>query len=191
MKVLLKPELLCLLLLVAGTWFGAWWLSWSGYAENLPRTDNPERDIVDPPVALPPISAATGGGRHVDNVWSVDQLWTLVYARTTPCDQQCFRDLIRLVQVYRSLGSDQKRVQRLYLSPGPAPKVMQDESILVGRLDRGHGGELLARLNEAGLPPGPDGRVYFVDPNGWLVLGYPPSPDREGLHDDLERLLNN
>jgi hypothetical protein len=57
-------------------------------------------------------------------------------------------------------------------------------------VDEPDGAELLELLRSVGLPPGEEGRVYVADPHGNLVLSYPPDADREGMRDDLKRLLS-
>ncbi|HEX5420796.1 MAG TPA: hypothetical protein VFY39_12415 [Gammaproteobacteria bacterium] len=187
---MLRIEPLLLALIIFGPMIGAYWLYRSGGASLLPTLENAERQIVQPPVDLPPLPAVTGDGREVNNAWN-GRDWSLVYARTSPCDDRCLEDLIHLYQVHLSLGHDQEHVQRVYLASGSAGRVTQDRSILAGRLDDPGGAALLAKLQAAGQAPGADGRIYVVDPRGWLVLGYPGNADRRGLREDLERLLRN
>lgn len=166
----------------------AYWLYYGGNGADLPLLANDERRIVSPPVVLPPVAGLSTSEGAVENVWA-KPVWSLVYARTSPCTDTCREDLVHLLQVHLSLGRDQDRVQRVYLSPGEAP--VHDPALVVGRLDDAAGARLLAALRESGPAPAPDaGRIYVVDPHGNLVLGYPPQADRRGLRDDLKRLLN-
>ncbi|HEX5420611.1 MAG TPA: hypothetical protein VFY39_11470 [Gammaproteobacteria bacterium] len=187
---MLRIEPLLLALIIFGPMLGAYWLYRSGGASLLPTVENAERQIVQPPVDLPPLPVMGGDGHKVDNAWN-GHLWSLVYARTSPCDDACLEDLIHLYQVHLSLGHYQEHVQRIYLASGPAGRVTQDRSILAGRLDGSGGAAVLEKLQAAGQAPGPDGRIYVIDPRGWLVLGYPGNADRRGLREDLERLLRN
>lgn len=183
-----RIELLLVALVTFGPVLGAYWLYHSGHGVGLPRLENPERRIVEPPVPLPPLRVLAGG-RDAGNAWSGGRTWSLLYARTAPCDDGCFGSLVRLYQVELSLGVDQERIQRVYLGPVADSRVMRDATILTAALD-GAGAELLARLRAAGEAPGAEGRLYVVDPRGLLVLGYPPNADRGGLRKDLKRLLD-
>jgi hypothetical protein len=187
LKAFLRVELLFLALITFGPMLGAYWLYRSGH--ELPRVENAERRIVQPHVALPPLRAVSAGGRELENAWT-GNAWSLVYARTSPCDETCLADLVRLLQVHLSLGGrDQELVQRIYLAPASDPRVMQDASILTARLDGAAGEALVARLRAAGEAPDAAGRIYVVDPQGRLVLTYPGNADQRGLRADLKRLL--
>ncbi len=190
MKRLLRIELLLVALATFGPLLAAYWLYHGGYLAGLPRTKNPERHIFEPPVPLPPV-AAVAGGRAVDNAWS-GNTWSLVYARTSRCDDACVKDLVHLLQVHLSLGADKNRFQRVYLAPEPDPRILKDDTLLAGQFDGPQGEALLERLrsaDESSQGSLGTGRIYVVDPHGLLVLAYPGNADQAGLRKDLERLL--
>ena len=176
--------LVCFLPVVA-----AYVLYYYGSPGELPRLANEERRLHEPAVPLPPVPGRTSQGGMVDDLWSQAR-WTLIYARTSPCDEACLRDLVRLYQVHASLGRDQDRVQRVYMGPGGDPSSAEERVGAAGRLDSPGGERLLKLLDSLGEPPGSGGRIYVADPHGNLVLSYPPDAGQEGLRDDLERLLD-
>lgn len=183
-------QLLLVALVCIGPMIAAYVLYYSGQPADLPKLANEERQLLSPAVTLPPLSVRSAGGDVIESAWGQEPLWSLIYARTSPCDETCLTELVRLRQVHVSLNRDQSRVRRVYLGEGSDERVDDDPAIVLGRLDDADGRRLLELLESIGLPPGDAGRLYVVDPHGNLVLSYPANPDQEGLHDDLKRLLS-
>jgi len=150
-------------------YYGPWGLNW------LPQLPG-SRELLAPPVSLPP-------------GWQLDPAeapaWQLIYARITPCEQLCAQHLGRLLQVQRALGRDRERVQRVLWHVGEAPP-LDDSELRALRLDGGAGRGLAAVLGADGMR---DGRVYVADPQGSVILGYPPDVEQKELLRDLKRLL--
>jgi hypothetical protein len=133
-----------------------------------------ERELLAEPVALPPAWAEGG-----------EAPWQLIYARMSPCEQQCAQHLGRLLQVQLALGRDQDRVQRALWHVGDLP-VLDDPKLAAHALDDGAGRGVAEALGVERLE---DGRVYVADPRGFLILSYPPDVEQKELLRDLERLL--
>lgn len=185
-----RIQLLLVALVCVGPMIAAYLLYYTGQPAELPRLVNEERQLLAPAVPLPPLSVRTANGAVIENAWAEAPLWSLIYARTSPCGEQCLAELVRLRQVHVSLNRDQNRVRRVYLGEGGDERVDDDPALVLGRLDDADGRHLLELLESIGQPPGEDGRLYVVDPQGNLVLSYPADPDQQGLHDDLKRLLS-
>ena len=139
------------------------------------------RELIQPPIALPPAWFDDGGAPTADRY-----RWSLIYARIAACDRQCVEDLDRLRQVHLALGRDVGRVRRVYLYTGDEPQLPEDRQLLVRRLDDEQGAPVLGLLGEDRLRAG---RVYIADPSGNLVVSYPPSAEQKELLRDLQRLL--
>ncbi|HEX7081183.1 MAG TPA: hypothetical protein VF329_09230 [Gammaproteobacteria bacterium] len=187
MRPRFKIELLLVALLCFGPVVAAYVLYYYGAPRALPRLANEERLLLDPVVPLPPLAGREASGEAVENLWA-RPLWSLIYARTSPCDERCGADLVRLRQVHAALGRDQSRVRLVYVGPGADPGAAK--AVAVGSFDAGGGARLLELLQDIGQPPGERGRIYVADPHGNLVLSYPPDARQKGLYDDLERLLD-
>jgi hypothetical protein len=112
--------------------------------------------------------------------------WLLIYARMTPCEQQCAQELDRLSRVRLALGSDRERVQRALWYAGEAPPPRDDPELLVRRLDDGPGRRVAAALGPERID---GGRVYVADPRGSVILSYPVGVGQKELLRDLKRLL--
>lgn len=112
--------------------------------------------------------------------------WQLIYARMTPCEQQCAQHLGRLLQVQLALGRDQERVRRAVWHVGPLPP-LADPQLAAHSLESAAGRGIVAALGSERLR---EGRVYVADPRGEVILSYPPDVEQKELLRDLERLLS-
>lgn len=111
--------------------------------------------------------------------------WQLIYARMSPCEQQCGQHLGRLLQVQLALGRDRDRVRRVVWHVGDLPQLGDDE-LTAHPLDSGAGNGMAAALGADRIG---DGRVFVADPLGNVVLAYPPDVEQKELLRDLKRLL--
>jgi hypothetical protein len=111
--------------------------------------------------------------------------WQLIYARMTPCAQQCAQHLGRLLQVQLALGRDRDRVRRVVWHVGDLPQ-LGDSDLAAHALDDAAGRGVVAALGAERIG---DGRVYVADPRGDVVLSYPPDVEQKELLRDLKRLL--
>lgn len=183
-----RIQILLVALVCFGPVIGAYLLYYTGDLSDLPRLENPERRLLQPPADLPALPGRSAEGADDDLLSGTD--WTLLYVRTTPCEERCRQELIRLRQVHLALGRDQDRVRRVFVGPQAETVAVGDPAFSTVGSTGEAGGELLDVLEQVGHPPGAEGRIYVVDPHGNLVMSYPPDADQEGLLDDLERLLS-
>lgn len=148
-------------------YYGPFGLTW------LPQLPG-SRELLREPVPLPP-------------QWRSAEArpWQLVYATMSPCDQQCVRQLGRLLQVQRALGRDAERVQRAAWHVGSLPQ-LDDAGLDAHVLDDEIGRGMVQALGADGLL---SGRVFVADPRGLVILSYPPDIEQKELLRDLERLL--
>ncbi|HEX6995810.1 MAG TPA: hypothetical protein VF339_16885 [Gammaproteobacteria bacterium] len=181
-----KVEVLLVALACFAPLIGAYLLYYLGDLSALPRVQNPDRQLVSPAVPLPPPPGAAAG----DGVsgWGPD--WSLLYVRTSACDDACREHVVRIAQVHAALGRDRDRVRRVYLGPDADALASRDPKLAAASTADASADALLDALASAGAEPGDGGRLYVVDPHGNLVLSYPADAEQRGLLEDLERLLD-
>jgi hypothetical protein len=155
-------------------YYGPFGLSW------LPQLPG-SRELLREPVPLPSewlgdTSAADVGAAHP---------WQLIYARITPCEQQCVEHLSRLLQVQLALGRDKDRVQRVVWHVGGL-RQLDDPQLAAQTLDDMAGRGMVATLGDERIATG---RVYVANPQGDVILSYPPDVEQKELLRDLKRLL--
>lgn len=116
--------------------------------------------------------------------------WTLVYrvpdqegatgdGVTNPCGKDCLALMDTLRRVRIAQDRSMREVRRVLVLPESAARV----SGIADQFDKG------LNVVTAADWPLQAGSVYVIDPQGFLVLRYPPGFDPTGLLKDLKRLL--
>jgi hypothetical protein len=148
--------------------------------------DNPDRELIENLQAIPVQPLALHDGTTSDPAWARSR-WNLIYARISPCGEDCQAALTRLRQVWLTLGRDRDRVQLIFLIPGSGLPVQTPADFLTGVLDAPDGPELERLLGPERLE---EGRYFVIDPQGYIMMSFPDDADQGRLQGDLERLLD-
>jgi hypothetical protein len=146
---------------------------------------NPDRELfADPPVIpLEPLQLADG--RRSDAGWARSR-WSLVYARSEPCDTECGAALLRLHEVWLALGGERDRVREVLLVPEGERPASLPADFLVGIVDAAGSDPLVPLFGRERLA---QGRYFVIDPLGNIILSYPTTANQQRLLEDIERLL--
>jgi cytochrome oxidase Cu insertion factor (SCO1/SenC/PrrC family) len=160
-------------------------LAYFGAGDWLRDTSRPHGELIASEVAIPPMALATPDGSETRPDWHRYR-WSLLYARSSVCDQLCIVELDRLARVRVALGRDYERVQLALLLADPVPALDTQPGLIVARLDSTAGRAFASLLGPDRIR---DGRVFIVDPNGHLVTTYPAGVEPKAIHADLKRLL--
>ena len=114
--------------------------------------------------------------------------WTLVHVGNGPCDDDCATSLYETRQVRKSLGKDDKRVQRIFFLLDDAPLNMmiveQHPDLKVYTAN-----DMLTREFIAAIGSYDTRNVFLVDPLGNLIMRFAPDTGMKGMHKDLKKLL--
>jgi len=152
---------------VAAGWV-AWWLDLAPGA-----TGNYGTLIAPKPLSAGPLDPLKGK-------------WVLVQLDGGACDAYCERKLYFMRQVRRAMGSDVRRVERLWIvTDAVAPStglLAAIEGTVVSP-----GGAAFAFAFPAARSPAD--HIYLVDPLGNLMMRFPRDPDASRMIKDLQRLL--
>jgi cytochrome oxidase Cu insertion factor (SCO1/SenC/PrrC family) len=140
--------------------------------------------LVQPVRALGAAGLARRDGGDFDAGY-LSRRWTVVHVLGAPCGEDCLEALALTRQIQQALGDDMNRVQRLVVSA--------DAAHLQG-IDTAPGLDLAVAGRDwlssfAFADDGPGAHIYLVDPQGYLMMRYPPNLEQRGLLADLERLL--
>lgn len=164
---------------------GAWLL-------NIYAPDWRPFGTVNRGILVEPVRAVLAAGlAHADGTpLEADYLsgrWTVVHLGDGACDGACVAALARTRQVRKALGEDVHRVQRLLVGTDAAHAGGSErhDDLTFAVADSAW----LASFSfpDAGGEPLPG--VYLIDPQGYLMMRYPPDVEVRGLLADLERLL--
>jgi len=148
--------------------------------------------LVQPPRSLPGLQVQTLEGAGLD-LGSLKGNWTLILAADSACDEGCQKNLYYLRQIRRAMGENRSRVQRLLVLSdngdthelGAKLQPFEGTAVVVGP-DPARGQLLeLLRVDKQAV----NGRMYIADPQGRVILAYPPNPPWKDVLKDLEYLL--
>jgi hypothetical protein len=149
------------------------------FPELAPISRTNEGTLISPPIQ---------GGELI----STHSKWTLIIAVARSCDEVC-RDVLHLSrQIHISLGKNTPRVQRVIVTGEELSfefsAFLQDEHgnteiIRVG--DNTFMDQLQQVIGEAPLPS----MVFLMDPNGNVMMSYPPEKGGKPMLKDLKLLL--
>src|SRR5688572_307133 len=114
------------------------------------------RELLATPLSLP---QGWRNGGDAETSGRAPAAWQLIYARMTPCEQQCAQHLGRLLQVQLALGRDQDRVRRVVWHVGSLPELGRSDLTKLS-LDDAAGRGIVAALGAERMV---DGRVYVAD----------------------------
>ena len=170
--------LIALFVLFFGSAFGAGLLRLSGW---MPAGRKNHGELLQPPADLRQARLALADGSAY--AWNpAARTWRIVVAPPQPCAAECTRLLADLDKVWKLFGHNADQVEILWLGPLPAgtpalPELreLRDDPALRAALPRSE--------DPAGIP------LFVIDPNGFVVLRYPPHADPSGLRTDVARLL--
>jgi cytochrome oxidase Cu insertion factor (SCO1/SenC/PrrC family) len=149
------------------------------------QLENPDREFLAEPPLIPLAPLTLTDGSTTDPAWARSR-WSLLYARTESCELACQAAILRLHQVWLSLGGERDRVQTILLVPARSGGTEVPADFLVGLLETSGNDALVHLLGPERLARG---RYFVIDPLGNVILSYPDDADQGRLLKDLERLL--
>jgi len=180
-----RTALVVVVVLFFGSMLGAGILRFSGWQ---PQGSRSHGTLVDPPLDLRELAPSLAGGGSYE--WNPGaRTWRILLAPPAGCGERCARAAVDYDKVWRLMGRRADRVDILWLCTDaecvvPAP-LGQDRSLRRLAADP----DWRARLpgvDEASADGFP---VYLVDPNGFLMMRYPPGADVGGVREDIAKLL--
>lgn len=143
-------------------------------------------EMLDPPGDLRNVvPRSVDGGAYEWN--PAARTWRIALAPPATCGRECVQLVRSLDTVWQLTGREADRVDVLWICAStecaPPPDAPRPATL---RLLQGDA-RLRAALPRVDDPLGVP--VYVIDPNGFVILRYPPGFDPAGLRADLSRLL--
>jgi hypothetical protein len=151
----------------------------------MPPVPRPDGELRVAGLLAPPPSA--GIATTIVQPQADGTLLTIALAPPAVCIEACIKLAHDLDTVWQLTGMDADPVHGLWIGTPPAAmprdaalRVLQPSAALRAGLPRV---DEIASDGRRGVP------VYVIDPNGFVILRYPPGFDPAGLRTDLSRLL--
>ena len=178
----LAISMLPLVLAAALNVFAPQWRPW-GTANN--------GELIEPPRLLS-VHGLQGLDDQPPGADLLSHGWTMVYLGTPSCADACRAQLDKLGRVILALGKDAPRVQRLLvLAPGGTgtPRVTALEQTRPRTRVVRAAARWMDAFGDDGNGTSAPGRLYVVDPRGYLMMRYAPATEAAKILADMKRLL--
>ncbi len=149
--------------------------------------------LIEPPRLVSDLAMYMIDGRATA-LSSLRGKWTYVYFSREVCDQTCNAVIESLVRIRLSRGKHKGRIQCLVaiVSPSAPPSSNQRVShsaALTAYIDNSALGRWREAFGVEGSAPPEAGRIYLLDPLGYLMMSYPLAIDPNDIRKDLARLM--
>lgn len=143
-------------------------------------------ELLQPPADLRELAPRLADGGRYE--WRpMDRTWRILVAPPADCAEPCVVLAGQLDTVWQLFGRQADHVHILWIGTPPAGaagntawRVLRPDPAIVAALPGG---------DRANAPSAPGVAAYVVDPNGFVILRYPPGFDPGDLREDVARLL--
>lgn len=155
--------------------------------------------LLTPPVALASLALRRSDGKPAD-LATLERRWALVFIASSRCETACRNTLYQMRQVRQASGADQDRVQLWVVQTTADPDLerLLDREFGRARRFQGQANRLDSALQAAAASASQAGRLYIMDPKGFVMLSYPAMPDPKAsvlqakdVLEDLKLMLGN
>ena len=180
-----RAALIAIVVLFFGSMLVAGVLRFSGWQ---PEGSKSHGTVLSPPVDLrEQAPRLLDGGSYA---WNPDaRIWRILLAPPAGCIDACTRAAADFDKVWRLMGRNADRLDILWLCTDALCSV--PDPLGGDRTLRKLAPDPALRARLPGIAEGAAGdvRVYLVDPNGFLMMRYPPGADVGGVRADVAKLL--
>lgn len=152
--------------------------------------------LINPPVNMKSI-AVTNEYAETETIADFGGKWLLVYLSMEECADACLDNVYTINQIRTALGKRMNKLTPLLISP---VAVDTDENPLYGimklhypvvqqlSIDSTEYKEFISQLPPVNRPIH-QGTIYIIDPQGYVMMSYPPNPQAEGIIKDLKKVI--
>ena len=201
-----RPLALIILIAVATPALSTWmYFNWR------PASFSHYGELLSPPIPIPTDWREESAAFPAAEEWRGN--WVLLFASDSACGDECRQRLCQMRQLRLMMRADQTRIRRAWLitNDAPSPKALTTTSDCAAP----RAAALRARAKEVDiltnvrlvrppetaatapsqpqlqpqLQPLMPNRIHIADPNGMLIMRYPPEADPYQIRRDLRRLL--
>jgi len=176
------------LILIGAVFFGPLLLAWLLYNPDggRPPSGTTAHGELITPVKLVPDANLRVPREEQDSPYP--GRWTLVHVGDGTCGEPCAQSLYETRQVRKSLGKEDRRVQRIFFLTGDTPLdatiVEQHPGLKIFASGHTLTGEFIAAIEPYGTR-----NVFLIDPLGNLIMRFSLDTGMKNMHKDLTKLL--
>ncbi len=146
--------------------------------------------LAPPRMVVTNTALATSDGKPAGKFWQ--DKWSMVYV-TDDCQSDCMSRLHDMRQLQVSLYKDIARAQRILLTTTQEVSSIKSAypDMLIINQPSDAAGELAKQFNVGEENALRSGRLYLIDPLGYIMMSYPASAKAGDIRKDLVRLLKS
>lgn len=152
-------------------------------------------ELVQPPREVPNMALAGADGKAL-RFAELKGRWSLVYASPGKCEDTCLKRLYYIRQIHTAFAKELDRMQEVLVTldstpdTGLAEKLKEYPRVKVISGPQASLSTLAEKLRgTAGKNEELNGRIFIIDPQGFVMMRYPAEPDPAGIRRDIEKLL--
>jgi hypothetical protein len=151
--------------------------TWIDYS---PKSFKNKGDFIRPPIKI----------TDTDNLKSYEDFWTVVYAHTGDCKDECKKMLEILYRIRLTKGHKMKQVKLLVLHPQNNTLKIPEQFTSIEQQAYAIKGELDLSLKKLSKESFGNGNgLYLLAPEGFLMMSYPQDFKPQDVIKDLGLLL--
>ncbi len=176
------------LILIAAVFLGPFLLAWLLYDPDsgwMPETTTAHGELITP-VKLVPDANLSVPRNEQDSPYP--GIWTLVHVGNGACDETCMKSLYKTRQVRKSLGKEDRRVQRILFLSNETPLdpaiAEHHPGLKVYSADQALTGEFILAIE-----PYDTRDIFLIDPLGNLIMRFTSGTGMKDMFKDLQKLL--
>lgn len=171
-------------------------IAWNLYSGKISWTEKMVNHgkLLNPMPNFSQLSLNDSGQQKFDPQ-SLHSRWLMVFISQKPCTLACQDNLYKMRQIRTALGKDRERVERVIITYPNEPTPALDELLKTQYSGTEHfwitRNDLAKFLenNHLDAIASHQGALYFVDPQGNMMMSYSANANPENILSDLKRLL--
>lgn len=147
-------------------------------------------ELVSPAKALTIQPGLVSSEGNVVNINLLKDKWSMVYV-TADCDELCKNKLYQMRQLHVSLYKEIPRMQRILFTTTRETKQIKQNypDLLIVNQARGDVIAFNAQFNIGDESSMSAGRIYLIDPLGYLMMSYSATTSPALVRKDITRLM--
>lgn len=147
-------------------------------------------ELVSPAKALTIQPGLVSSDGNVVNINLLKDKWSMVYV-TGDCDELCKNKLYQMRQLHVSLYKEIPRMQRILFTTTTETKQIKQNypDLLIVNQARGDVIAFNAQFNIGDESSMSAGRIYLIDPLGYLMMSYSATTSPALVRKDITRLM--
>ena len=152
-------------------------------------------ELVQPPREVPDMPLTSADNKNI-RFADLKGRWSLVYASPGKCEATCLKRLYYIRQIHTAFAKELDRVQEVLITLDSAPDAGLAEKLKEYprvKVINGPQASLVMLAEKLRGTTGNNeeltGRIYIIDPQGFVMMRYPAEPDPAGIRRDVEKLL--